>query len=135
MVFKAISIIFQLYCGGQFYWWRRENHRPVASHWQTLLHNIISNTPRHERYSNSQHLWWYALIAQEIQLPHDYDHDGLTIRIYKPQQKNVYNQKEFQNKTKIENINSERPWVRSNACKMSVSLLCAYDPSGSPHTL
>ena len=23
-----------------------ENHRPVASHWQTLSHNVVSNTPR-----------------------------------------------------------------------------------------
>jgi len=23
-----------------------ENHRPVASHWQTLLHNVASSTPR-----------------------------------------------------------------------------------------
>ena len=26
-----------------------ENHRPVASHWQTLPHNVVSSTPRHER--------------------------------------------------------------------------------------
>ena len=25
-----------------------ENHRPVASHWQTLSHNVVSGTPRHE---------------------------------------------------------------------------------------
>jgi len=31
-----------------------ENHRPVASHWQTLSHNVVSITPRHERGSNSQ---------------------------------------------------------------------------------
>ena len=23
-----------------------ENHRPAASHWQTLLHNVVSSTPR-----------------------------------------------------------------------------------------
>ena len=23
-----------------------ENHRPVPSHWQTLLHNVVSSTPR-----------------------------------------------------------------------------------------
>jgi hypothetical protein len=26
-----------------------ENHRPVASHWQTLSHNVVSNTPHYER--------------------------------------------------------------------------------------
>jgi hypothetical protein len=31
-----------------------ENHRPVASHWQTLLHNVVLSTPRHEQDSNSQ---------------------------------------------------------------------------------
>ena len=56
---------FFLWCGGlgrgvwyltplstmfQFNWWRkveypRENHRPVASHWQSLSHNIASSTP------------------------------------------------------------------------------------------
>jgi hypothetical protein len=32
----------------------RENHWPVASHWQTLSHNIVSSTSRHEQGSNSQ---------------------------------------------------------------------------------
>jgi len=31
-----------------------ENHRPVASHWQTLSHNVISSTSHHGRGSNSQ---------------------------------------------------------------------------------
>jgi len=31
-----------------------ENHRPVASHWQTWSHNVVSSTPRHEWNSNSQ---------------------------------------------------------------------------------
>jgi len=31
-----------------------ENHRPIASHWQTLSHNVVSGTPRHEWGSNSQ---------------------------------------------------------------------------------
>jgi hypothetical protein len=31
-----------------------ENHRSVASHWQTLSRNVVSSTPRHERYLNSQ---------------------------------------------------------------------------------
>ena len=34
-----------------------ESHRPVASHCQTISHNVVSSTPRHERASNSQLLW------------------------------------------------------------------------------
>ena len=30
-----------------------ENNRPVASHWQTLSHNVILSTPCHEWGSNS----------------------------------------------------------------------------------
>jgi hypothetical protein len=40
-----LSIIFQLYRGGQCYWCRNlgpgENHRLVANHWQTLSHNVV----------------------------------------------------------------------------------------------
>jgi hypothetical protein len=32
-----------------------ESHQPAASHWQTLSHNVVPITPRHERGSNSQH--------------------------------------------------------------------------------
>ena len=42
----------------------RENHHPVASHWRTVSHNVVSSTPRHERGSNSQLWWWLAQIAQ-----------------------------------------------------------------------
>jgi hypothetical protein len=28
-----------------------ENHQPVASHWQTLSHNVVSSTPLHKRGS------------------------------------------------------------------------------------
>jgi predicted Zn-dependent protease len=31
-----------------------ENHRPAANHRQTLSHNVVSSTLRHERGSNSQ---------------------------------------------------------------------------------
>jgi hypothetical protein len=35
----------------------RENHPPATSHWQTLLHNVVSSTPRHELDSNWQCEW------------------------------------------------------------------------------
>ena len=31
-----------------------ENHQPVASHWQTWSHNVVSSIPRNELCSNSQ---------------------------------------------------------------------------------
>ena len=47
---KPLSTIFLFYPGGLFLlveetWVPGENHRPVASHWQTLSHNVVSNTP------------------------------------------------------------------------------------------
>ena len=34
-----------------------KNHQPVASHWQTLSHNVVSRTPHPDGDSNSQHQW------------------------------------------------------------------------------
>ena len=31
---------------------------PIESHWQTLEHNVVSYTPRHEWDLNSQPFWW-----------------------------------------------------------------------------
>ena len=45
-----------------------ENYRPVARHWQTWSHTV-SSTPCHERGSNCQLWWWYALIAQVLVNP------------------------------------------------------------------
>jgi len=49
----------KLYCGVEFYWWRKpdypgENHRHVTIHWQALSHNVASSTPRHEGDFKSQ---------------------------------------------------------------------------------
>ena len=31
-----------------------QNYRPVANHWQTVSHDVVSSTPSHERDPNSQ---------------------------------------------------------------------------------
>jgi hypothetical protein len=57
MVFTSPSTIFQLYHTyilvvsfiGEGNRSTGEKHRPVASHWQTLSHNVVSSTPCHER--------------------------------------------------------------------------------------
>ena len=57
-----LSTIFQLYYGGILLVEEtgvpRGNHRHVGSHWQTLSHNVVSSTPRHERRSNLHILLW-----------------------------------------------------------------------------
>jgi hypothetical protein len=54
MMCNVTLTIYLLYC--QFYWWK--NHRPAASHRQTLSHYVVSSTPHHERDSNPPFYWW-----------------------------------------------------------------------------
>jgi hypothetical protein len=35
-------------------WSTGRKHWPVPNHWQTLSHNVVSSTPRHEQDLNSQ---------------------------------------------------------------------------------
>ena len=48
-----LSTIFHLYRGSVSFVEETgvlgENHQPIGSHGQTLSHNVVSSTPRHER--------------------------------------------------------------------------------------
>ena len=68
----SLSTIFQLYRGGQFYWWRKPEK--TASHWQILSQYVVSSTHhlsgiRTYNFRGNRH--W----LQE-QLPFDHEHDG-----------------------------------------------------------
>jgi len=56
MMFNATFNNISIISWWSFYWWRKpgENHRSVAGHWQTLSHNFVSSTHRHDCYSRSQ---------------------------------------------------------------------------------
>ena len=43
-----------------------ENHRPVISHWQTLSHNVVSSTPRHEQVSYKITLYYPMIIYTNV---------------------------------------------------------------------
>ena len=42
-----------------------ENHRPVASHWHTVSHSVVSSTLLLSRVrTHSVSTWWWVLIAE-----------------------------------------------------------------------
>ena len=51
-----LSTIFQLYRGGQYYWWRKPEKTTDLS--QLFSHNVVSSTHCREQGSNLQRWWW-----------------------------------------------------------------------------
>ena len=75
--------LFQLYRGGQFYWWMKpdypeENHKPSASH--IILHrgHFAMNWIQTRNFRCDRHRLHRQLY---IQLPYDDDHDGPSLII------------------------------------------------------
>ena len=48
-----------------------ENHQPVASHWKTLSHNVVSSTPRHEQGLNT---WILVVIGTDCTGSYKYNY-------------------------------------------------------------
>ena len=66
-----------------------ENHRAVPSNWQTLSHNVVSSTPRHEQgrlyneKTTQDQQDYQAYHGKEKILKHNlYGHDGLVVGFY-----------------------------------------------------
>jgi hypothetical protein len=63
-----------------------ENHRPVASHWQTLSHNVVSSTPFHEQVLNTDSIGscksnYHTIMTWMWHIPGL--HNGITWSLYK----------------------------------------------------
>ena len=41
IVFKPLSTLFQLYCGSQFYWWRKPGNRANVRMLQVKIHTNV----------------------------------------------------------------------------------------------
>jgi hypothetical protein len=83
------STIFQFYRGGQFYWLAEsgipeENHRPVASHWQILSHNVVSNTPCHEKGSSHSLVYLFPPTIYSILVEQDNCYITHTVYLFPP---------------------------------------------------